>query len=55
MGLGNTFDTVFHDYHHSENMGNYGTFILDWIFGTMDGFVERGLYDGYLWRKPKAY
>lgn len=28
-----------HGYHHSANRGNYGSYTLDWLFGTMDYYV----------------
>jgi sterol desaturase/sphingolipid hydroxylase (fatty acid hydroxylase superfamily) len=50
LGISSACDVIFHDYHHSENLGNYGTYLLDWAFGTMDSFVNTGSFEGYLKR-----
>ena len=51
VSLVNGKHAIFHDHHHTSNQGNFGTYYLDWIFGTMDHFVKNGLYEGYKLRK----
>jgi sterol desaturase/sphingolipid hydroxylase (fatty acid hydroxylase superfamily) len=44
---------AFHDYHHTVNKGNFGYLITDWLFGTMDDYVQMGMADGYLAKMKK--
>ena len=30
----------FHDWHHTDNRGNYGCMCMDWLFGTMDSYAQ---------------
>jgi sterol desaturase/sphingolipid hydroxylase (fatty acid hydroxylase superfamily) len=40
LGLTNSEAAEFHDYHHSENKGNYGDPFSDWLFGSMDSWLN---------------
>lgn len=41
FGLLNSERAEFHDYHHTANVGNFGTNIgMDYLFGTMTPFLE---------------
>mmetsp|Transcript_10830 Transcript_10830/g.17728 ORF Transcript_10830/g.17728 Transcript_10830/m.17728 type:complete len:325 (-) Transcript_10830:43-1017(-) len=53
LGLLHGDNASFHDAHHSENRGNFGTgnLVMDWTFGTMDAWVAKGLEHGYLEKK----
>jgi sterol desaturase/sphingolipid hydroxylase (fatty acid hydroxylase superfamily) len=53
IGLGHAKAAIFHDHHHTSNVGNFGSFYMDYIFGTMDHFNAMGLYAGYLQKKEK--
>ena len=48
LGLSHWRQAVFHDHHHTVNMGNFGWELLDYIFGTMDHWVVAGEVEGYL-------
>lgn len=37
-----------HDYHHSKNCGNFGSFTCDWLCGTMDSYIVSGGVDAYV-------
>ena len=43
LGFTNASAAVFHDFHHTENRGNFGAPWTDWIFGTMDVCVRASL------------
>lgn len=47
-GLAYPEETAHHDCHHSVNKGNFGSELTDWMFGTMDSFVDVGLTSGYV-------
>jgi methylsterol monooxygenase len=51
--LGLTFSrhNEFHDWHHTDNRGNYGWEWLDWLGGTMDSFaaMKRNANDDEAW------
>eukprot|EP01084_Bolivina_argentea_P028518 53005_1 len=40
FGLTFADTALFHDYHHSRNIGNYGGHIQDWLFGTDTGYQQ---------------
>ena len=40
--------TSHHDFHHTRNVGNYGSAFVDGLFGTMDAWVAAGGEEG-LW------
>lgn len=48
IGLTNSFDTAFHSAHHSTNKGNFGSWHMDWAFGTMDNWEKNGGLEGFL-------
>lgn len=50
IGLAHAEQAIFHDHHHTSNRGNFGSMLLDQIFGTMDHFVAIGCHAGYLQR-----
>ena len=39
LGLTNGSNAEFHDFHHTDNRGNYGSEMLDYLFGTMDNWL----------------
>ena len=39
LGLTNGNRAEFHDFHHTDNRGNYGSEVVDYIFGTMDSWL----------------
>lgn len=51
VGLAHASDAAHHDYHHTVNTGNFGGEYMDWLFGTMDGYVGGGGMEGYVSRK----
>jgi sterol desaturase/sphingolipid hydroxylase (fatty acid hydroxylase superfamily) len=53
IGLTNSRQCAFHDFHHSKNRGNFGHTYLDWMFGTMDGWIAVGGLEGYIALKKK--
>jgi sterol desaturase/sphingolipid hydroxylase (fatty acid hydroxylase superfamily) len=48
LGLSHWRAAVFHDHHHSVNLGNFGWELLDYTFGTMDHWLVGGGFEGYL-------
>ena len=48
LGFGHVESACFHDHHHTANKGNFGSCVTDWLFGTMDSYVEGGMHEGYL-------
>ena len=49
IGLTHSDEAAFHDFHHLESFkGNFGALWLDWLFGTMDGWIQVGKEEGYL-------
>ncbi|GMH84800.1 hypothetical protein TL16_g10031 [Triparma laevis f. inornata] len=54
VGILHPGSAVFHDHHHTSNMGNFGSFFLDWAFGTMDHYLSAGGYRGYIDKKKKG-
>ena len=48
IGFGHVESACFHDHHHTANKGNFGSCVTDWVFGTMDSYVEGGMHEGYL-------
>ncbi len=47
LGLSHAVGSAHHDWHHADNRGCYGSELLDWVFGTMDSYVEKGGYHRY--------
>uniref|UniRef100_A0A0G4HDL2 Fatty acid hydroxylase domain-containing protein n=1 Tax=Chromera velia CCMP2878 TaxID=1169474 RepID=A0A0G4HDL2_9ALVE len=48
LGLLNGRKAVLHDWHHTENRGNYGTgMIFDGLFGTAEPFMKAGGWKAY--------
>lgn len=47
IGLTNGDAALWHDFHHTQNTGNFGAVYLDWIFGTMDSYLAIGGHDAY--------
>jgi hypothetical protein len=41
------YQTAHHDHHHTHNQGNFGSFAMDWIFGTMDHYQSIEGFQGY--------
>ena len=35
-------DSAHHDHHHTANQGNFGAEHTDWLFGTMDHYLNVG-------------
>jgi len=52
-GLTFADQAAFHDHHHTVNRGNFGSPLTDWLFGTMDSWIEGGRVDGYIKKKVK--
>ena len=50
VGILNAQAVLYHDHHHTVNSGCYGSFLLDWSFGTLDAYVKAGGDEGYLRR-----
>ena len=48
LGLSHWPQAVFHDHHHTINLGSFGWELLDFAFGTMDPWVAAGGAEGYL-------
>jgi len=48
LGLTNSYRATYHDFHHTKNQGNFGSELMDYLFGTMDAWVESGDYEGYI-------
>jgi methylsterol monooxygenase len=49
LGLTHGTHTVYHDFHHTGNRGNYGgPEYLDYFFGTMQPWIDIGGTEGYL-------
>ena len=42
------YENAHHDFHHAYNQGNFGSFYMDYIFGTMDHYQQMNGYDGYI-------
>lgn len=53
FGLAHADGAIFHDHHHTSNCGNFGSYYMDYLFGTMDNFVAGGSFQGYLNKKDK--
>jgi sterol desaturase/sphingolipid hydroxylase (fatty acid hydroxylase superfamily) len=55
LGFAHAEGAIFHDFHHAVNRGNFGSPLMDWLFGTMDSFIVNGGFEGYVkgGRKPK--
>jgi sterol desaturase/sphingolipid hydroxylase (fatty acid hydroxylase superfamily) len=54
IGLTNSEEAAYHDYHHSGNRGNFGALWLDWLCGTMDAWLQLGETEGYI-KMCKSY
>jgi len=39
FGFTNSEHAKWHDYHHTMNKGNYGSEVMDYLFGSMDSWV----------------
>ncbi len=50
IGLTHSVNAAFHDAHHTDNRGNFGFWCWDWLFGTMDAYVQMGDTEGYVKR-----
>jgi len=48
IGLTNSIQAAFHDFHHTANCGNFGFIWTDYLFGTMDSYVKLGMKEGYI-------
>ena len=48
IGFTCSADSAFHFAHHCENSGNFGTFVTDYLFGTMDHYLNHGGEEGYV-------
>jgi sterol desaturase/sphingolipid hydroxylase (fatty acid hydroxylase superfamily) len=48
IGLTNSGGAAFHDFHHTKNRGNFGALYIDYLFGTMDGWLVLGGLEGYI-------
>jgi methylsterol monooxygenase len=48
IGLTNSKQAAFHDFHHTGNCGNFGFIWTDYLFGTMDSYVKLGMKEGYI-------
>ncbi|CAK9001846.1 Protein IMPACT (Imprinted and ancient gene protein homolog) [Durusdinium trenchii] len=48
LGLLHGESSSFHHAHHLENRGNFASWHVDALFGTMDAWLADGDYDGYL-------
>lgn len=48
LGLANARSSAHHDFHHTHNNGNFGSPLLDWIFGTCDAYLAIGGEAGYV-------
>lgn len=44
IGLTNSESARFHDFHHTDNRGNYGWPWIDWLGGSMDSYLAH--FDG---------
>lgn len=53
IGLTNSEQAAYHDFHHAKNRGNFGHTYIDWVFGTMDGWLAVGGLGGYIALKQK--
>ncbi len=53
IGLAHAENAAFHDYHHSSNCGNFGSFLTDYLFGTCDFYIKDGGYEGYCQKSTK--
>jgi sterol desaturase/sphingolipid hydroxylase (fatty acid hydroxylase superfamily) len=54
LGLTNSYSTAFHDAHHVDNKSNYGEVIWDYLFGSLDYWLEMGGIEGYLEKRKIA-
>ena len=54
LGISHGAWAAHHDFHHTSNRGNFGSFTCDWLFGTMDMYIQAGMADGYLARRGKS-
>jgi len=48
IGILHGAGTSHHDHHHTVNQGNFGSSRLDYIFGTMDHYMQMGGTKGYI-------
>mmetsp|Transcript_9514 Transcript_9514/g.11411 ORF Transcript_9514/g.11411 Transcript_9514/m.11411 type:complete len:340 (-) Transcript_9514:443-1462(-) len=53
IGLTNATHAAFHDFHHTNNKGNFGDYFLDAMFGTIDHWQAIGGEEGYIAMKSK--
>jgi len=54
LGLTYSNGAAYHDFHHTKNQGNFGSSLMDYLFGTMDAWVEAGECEGYIERYRRA-
>ncbi|GBG30569.1 Methylsterol monooxygenase 1 [Hondaea fermentalgiana] len=48
IGLTNAEHSAFHFSHHLQNRGNFGSWHMDYLFGTMDAWIAAGDTEGYV-------
>jgi len=48
IGLSHSEMAAFHDFHHTKNHGNFGSPFTDYLFGTMDAWMQLGAFKGYV-------
>jgi len=49
IGLTHSEDAAWHDFHHTKNHGNFGPSpFTDYLFGTMDAWIQQGGCEGYV-------
>ena len=54
IGLLHGHHAAHHDFHHSANVGNYGSALTDALCGTMAAFAAAGGEDGQWAAKARA-
>ena len=54
IGLTNSEHTAYHDFHHTNNRGNFGGGdLLDHLFGTQDAWLAVGGIEGYIAKRRR--
>lgn len=54
IGLLHGHHAAHHDFHHSANVGNYGSALTDGLCGTMAAYLAAGGEDGQWAAKARA-
>lgn len=54
IGLTNSEIAAYHDFHHTKNHGNFGSPFMDYLFGTMDAWMQLGACKGYVAQYRRA-